>query len=249
MLSRKNRFVALISSALSLFLLKYIIDHSVETLPQVLQLVAYASLPISGGLIALSSCSLLKTFLNAKNRATSPLLRWISEDQASDFFLGFVTVAYLSLIRTPVAAYVPFLPYLEWIAVALVVYVIYTITRQSAEEFYISSQVPSLKKHTQQIRRETGRDLIRITSVMEQFVNHGVKEPLLISLTLHLQRLGKTEEVILKTLNPLIEYQENSLGHKLYYLLFPWTKRKLAKRNMKAREDLLKNLMKKINEL
>jgi len=249
MLNEKSKLAALIFSVLFLLILKYVIDHGIEALPLVLQLVVYASLPIAGGLVTLGSCSLLRTFVDVENWATFPTLGRFLEEKASVFFVGFVAVAYLNLIRPPIAAYVLLLPYVEWVAIALVVYVMYTMTRPSTKEFYVGSEGPSWKEHIQKVRRETGRDLMRITSVMEQFVDHGVKEPLLVYLTLHLQRLGASEEGILKTLSPLIDYQENARRHKLYFLVFPWTKRKLAMRNKKAREDLLEPLVKKIGRL
>jgi hypothetical protein len=249
MLSKGSRLAALIFSVLLLLILKYVADHSIEALPQVLQFVVYASLPTAGGLVTLSSCSLLRTFVDVEKWATFPLLRRVSEEQAGVFFVGFIVVAYLNLIRPPIAAYVPLLPYVEWIAIALIVYVIYTMTRPSTEEFYVSSHDPSWKEHIQKIRREPGRDLMRITSTIEQFVEHGVKEPLLVYLALQLQRLGVSEEHILKVLSPLIDYQGSARRRKLYFLVFPWTKRTLAMRNKKAREDLLKPLVKKIGGL
>jgi hypothetical protein len=249
MLSRESKLVALIFSVLLLLILKYIIDHSTEALPQVLQLVAYASLPIAGGLTTLSSCSLLRNFVDVGSWATSPLLRQFSEEQESHFFIGFIIVAYLSLIRPPLANYVPLLPYVEWVVIALLVYVMYTMTRQPTEEFYIRSETPSWKEHIQKVRRETGSDLIHITSLMERFVDHGVKEPLLVYLTLHLQRVGETEEGILKTLSSLIDYKEKAPRHKLYHLAFPWTKKELIIRNKKTRENLLNTLLEKIDRL
>lgn len=235
----------MISSVLFLLTLKYAIDHSVEALPHVLQLIAHTSLPIAGGLITLSFCSLLGTIADVENPAVSHLSRRASEDPARNFFIGFLITAYLSLVRQPLAANVPFLPYMEWITIALAVYVMYTMTRFTSKEFYVSSEGLDWKRHTQEVRRATGRDLIRITSVMEQFVDHKVKEPLLVYLTLHLQRLGETEEDILKTLSPLIDYGKNARIHKSF-LAFPWTKRKLAIRNKKARENLLNTLLKKL---
>ena len=249
MLSKKSKFVAFIFSVLFLSILKYTVDHSAEALHQVLQLTAYASLPIAGGLMTLSFCSLLEPSSDVENSAASHLLRRLSEDPTRNFFIGFLVTAYLNLVRPPLAANEPFLPYIEWVTIALVVYVMYTMTRFSTKEFYVSSEGPGWKRHIQVVRRETGRDLIRITSVMEQFVDHGVKEPLLVYLTLHLQRLGETEEDILKTLSPLIDYKENALKHKLYFLAFPWTKRKLAMRNKKARENLLNILLEEIDRL
>lgn len=249
MLSKKSKLVALILSVIFLSILKYVTDHSAEVLPQVLQLTAYASLPIAGGLITLSLCSLLGTCLNVENSATSHLLRGISEDPARNFFIGFLVTAYLNLIRPPLAVNLTFLPYIEWVTITLAVYVMYTMTSPSTTEFYLNSESLGWKRHIQEVRRETGRDLISITSVMEQFADHGVKEPLLVYLALHLQRLGETEEDILKTLSPLIDYQKNARRHKWYFLAFPWTKRKLAMRNKKARENLLNTLLEKIDRL
>jgi hypothetical protein len=84
---------------------------------------------------------------------------------------------------------------------------------------------------------------------MEQFVNDGVKEPLLVYLTMHLQRLGETAEDILKVLSPLIDYEHDTRRRKLYFLIFPWTKRKIAMRNKKVRGVLLNLLLEQIDGL
>lgn len=245
MLSRKSSFVALTLSVLLILTLQYAIDHSAKALPQLLQLIAYGSLPFAGGLITLSFCSLLRTFVDVENWATSSIVRLVLEEQTSYFLVGFIIVAYFSLIRRPLAASAPFLPYVEWVAVALMVYAIYTVTRQSTEKSCVSLEDPGWKEHVQKVKREPGRDLVRLTSVMKQFVDDGVKGPLLVYLTSHLQRLGETEEEILKTLSPLLDYQEDARRHGLYFLVFPWKKGEPAKRNQKARENLLGTLLEK----
>jgi len=249
MLSKQSKLLVLAFSVLFLIILKHVIDHNVEALHQVLQLIAYASLPIAGGLIALSSCSLLGTFTEVENSATCHVLRRVSEDPARNFFIGFFITAYLNLIRPPLTANLPFLPYIEWVVIALAVYVVYDMTRLSTKEFYVGSESLGWKRHVQEVRRETGRDLVRLASVMERFVDHGVKEPLLVYLALHLQRLGATEERILKTLSSLTDYQKNAGRYKSFFLVFPWTKRKFAMRNKETREVLLNNLLEKIDRL
>lgn len=249
MLSMKSKLVVLAFSVLFLTILKHTLDHSMEALHQVLQLITYGALPIAGGLIALSFCSLLGTFAKAENSATSHVLRQASEDPARNFFIGFFITAYLNLVRPPLTANLPFLPYMEWVVIVLAVYVVYDMTRLSSKEFYVSSESLGWKRHTQEVRRETGRDMVRLTSVMEQFVDQGVKEPLLVYLALHLQRLGGTEGEILKTLSPLIDYQKNVGRNKLFFLVFPWAKKKFALRNKETREVLLNILLEKIDRL
>ncbi|MCW3977451.1 MAG: hypothetical protein NWE77_05915, partial [Candidatus Bathyarchaeota archaeon] len=121
--------------------------------------------------------------------------------------------------------------------------------RLSTDDFYDASGRPSWKKHVPDVRRETGRDFIRVTSVMEQFVNDGIKEPLLVYLTMHLQRLGETAEAILKVLGPLIDYEKNTRRHTLYFLIFPWTKKRTAMNDKKARGILLDLLLEQIDRL
>lgn len=247
--TRKSKFVVLICSTFFLAVLLYVIDHSAEALTQVLLLLVYASLPVAGGLIALSLFSLVGTFTDVENSVTSHLLRRISEDPGRNFLIGFLVTAYLSLVRPFLAVTVSFLPYVEWVTIALAVYVVYHMTRFSTSEIYVDPEGQSFKRHTQEAKRETGQDLARITSVMEQFVSNKEKEPLLVYLTSHLQRLGKTEEEILRILSPLISYEKNVRKRKFHFLAFPWTKKKLAMRNKKARENLLNGLLEKIDEV
>lgn len=248
MLSRKSKLVALIFSVVLLTILKYVSDHGAEVLSQALLLVANTFLLITGGLITLICFSLLGTFSSVRNPATFHLLRRISQDPSINFLAGFLVTGYLILVRPSLTSNVPFLPFIEWFVIALTVYVMYTVTVLSTKEFYVSSEGPSWRKHIQEVRRETGRDLIRITSVMEQFVDDGVKDSLLVYLTSHLQRLGETEEDILKTLSPLIDSRKNVPRHKLYFLAFPWTRRNRAVRNKEVRENMLNTLIKKIDE-
>lgn len=249
MLSRKSKITVLIVSVLFFLILNYAVDHRAEPLSQILQFLAYASQPVAGGLIALSFCSLLGTFAVVQDSATSHVLGRVSEGPGRNFFLGFCIVAYLILARPPLASNVPFLPYVEWVVIVLVVYVVYSTTRLSTYESYVDAESPSWKRHVQNGRRETGRELVRVTSVMEQFVNDGMKEPLLVYLTLHLQRLGETAEDILKILGPLIDYRKDTRGRRLYFLIFPWARRKITMRNKKAREVMLNLLLEQIDGL
>ncbi len=249
MLSKKSKLLVLIFAVLFLIIVKYVIDNRGEAFPQVLRLITYASLLVAGGLTTLTFGSLLGTFTGTEASAKSHLSRRISEDPARNFYLGFLVTAYLILIRPSLAVDVLFLPFIEWVIIALTIYVVYTMTGFSTKGVYVRSEGLSLKKHIQDVKRETGSDLIRITSVMEQFVDNGVKEPLLIYLTLHLQRLGEDEENILRELRPLIDYQDNARSHKSGFMSFPWARRKSDVNPKKDRETLLNTLLAKIDGL
>lgn len=248
MSSKKTSFAALFFSVLFFLVLKYIIDLGVENIPRGMQPVIYVSLPVSGGLIALTFCSFAGDIFHVENSSIAYALRRVAEDPARNFLIGFITTAYLGLIRSPLVLSAPFLSYVEWAVIALTIYVLYTMTGFSGEEFSVNRRPSGWKKHEQQIRRETGRDLVRVASVMENFVKHAVKEPLLVYLTSHLQRLGETEEHILRVLSPLIDYREPAQPNKLLFWLSPW-RRGSASKNEEARENLLNELIDKIEGL
>ena len=249
MWSRKRKTVALLFSVFLLVVLNYTINQGIEAVPQILRFIQYLSLPIAGGAFTLSFCSLLASSVNMADPAISNLLKGVSENRERNFLVGFFVTAYLSFIRPPLTGTLPFIPYAEWIAVVFTVYVMYTLTRNSAQKSYLGSENPGWRKHVQEVSRETGHDLKRVTSFIEEFVDQGVKEPLLVYLTLHLQRLGETDESILRTLNPLIKYKENRRRRRLHFPALPWTKRKLALRNKLHREEILEEILKKTNGL
>lgn len=248
-LSNSNKLAALIFSVILLLILSYVTSNSAEIFPQALLLITSVSLPVAGGLITLSFCSLLGAFSSVGSSAISHPLTRISENPARNFFFGFLITAYLSLVRPPLAVNLTSLPYIEWTIIAVTVYVVYDMTRQSTKKLYLNSEDLGWKRHEQKIRRETGRELIRASSVMEQFVEHGVKEPLLVYLALHMQRLGENEEGILKTLSPLVDYREDIQRHRLRFLIFPRKRRNHATRSKETRENLLNALLKKIDRL
>jgi hypothetical protein len=84
---------------------------------------------------------------------------------------------------------------------------------------------------------------MRVKDVMVQFVHDGVKEPLLVYLALHLQRLGKTEEEIVKTLSPLMAYR--SPRHRFLAILR--TRGKAAAKEEEIRDSLLSAIFEEIN--
>jgi hypothetical protein len=249
MSSRKSSILVLILSALLLLVLKHVVDQGAAAIPRAMQLVVYVSLPACGGLVALTLFSLIGGFLGTKSSEAAYALRRISEDPPRNFLIGFLATAYLGLIRSPLMVNAPSLSYVEWALIAVTIYVLYTATGFSSGKFDIDQDFLSWKKHVQRIRPETGRDLVRIASVMEQFVNDGSKEPLLIYLTLHLQRLGETEEDILQVLNPLIAYREPRQSASLFSEIFSDRRRKRVDEIREARKNLLNDLIRKIERV
>lgn len=248
-LSRKSGIIATVISVSLLLVLRFEVDQSTESFHQPLQLLFSVFLLAAGGFIALTVGSFLQDSRASEYSVTLRLLNRLSESPARNFLVGFLLTAYVSLIRPPIAIDVPFLPYAEWTSIVIAVYALYSVTESPAKEFYLRPETLSWRKHEQEFNRETTADFTRLTSLMEKFVAEGVKEPLLISLALHLQRLGETEEGILKMLHPLVDYRESAPTRKSRSLASLWKKADSSANKKNAREELLKKLMNDLKEL
>lgn len=247
MLSKRNTFTLLVLTVALLLTLRYLTNQNVAYMPRVIQPVFYAAIPFAGGLTVFCIFSLLGALSNSPNLAVSRIVRRISEDPGRNFVFGFLGTAYLILIRPNLAANLSFLPQIEWISVGLAVYSLYAMSGLSSKEFSISSDEHlSWKKHVEEVARETGRDVKKVTSTIEHFIEDGTKEELLIYLTLHLQRLGTPEETVFQSLSPLINYQVPKRSKISLIFSFPQTEKKRALENRKERENLLKTLLEKI---
>ena len=249
MSDKQSKLLIFLITLAFFIILRQVTMQNIENLPRAVQPAFYASLPVAGGLLILSLASLLGTFSHMlRSSSASDLLRRISEDSMRNFFVGFLATAYLDLVRPALSPHVSFLSYMEWVTIVLTVYVMFSLTKFSSKEYYVTSENLGWKKHVQEIKRETGSELTSTTSVMEQFISQGVKEPLLIYLTFYLQRLGKTEEEAVQALSPLTQYQESMPRHWLPYVL-PRKRKQLVLESVKAREDLLNALLDKIVKL
>lgn len=247
-MSPKSKLAALVFSLLLALLTSYVINSSVEALPEIVQLITYLSLPVVGGFAMLSFFSFLQTFEPVTPSVTSYLIERAADDPTRNFIIGFLVTAYVGLVRPPLTLRVSLLPYVEWAATASLVYVMFAMINRPRKMLYLNSESRNWKRHTQEIKREPGPDLTHVTSAMKEFVEQGAKERLLVYLTLHLQRLGASEEEILKTLNPLVKYQEDASKRRLYYTVFRWAKRSFEERERERRENLLMTLLEKIRE-
>lgn len=199
--------------------------------------------PITVGLLWVSVGTLCGLFRNTDGRIVSKISGWISKGPIRNFTLGFFLTIYVNFVR-PFVQDFPLTVLGEWIMIAIVVAVILHAAKGSSEKLHTYSQFPEWKKHTTQAKRQTGRDFKHWVSVQEKFVNRGIKESLLVYLTLALRDVGETEERILITLTPLVQYRDR----KPSFWNFPWTKGKLEKENMEARRKLLESLFREIEK-
>ncbi len=200
--------------ALSVFFFlisKNTIDNASIILPQGYATLFYLSFSFAGGLLGLSLGSLFGLLEDTRDPRISSASKWISEGLTRNFVFGFFLTAYISFVRYPLIELNPYVAIAEWVAVALAVAVVYINVKMVFEEYDPDLENTGWRKHIQEVERETGDDFKHLTFVQEQFVNQGVKEPLLIYLTLLLRDLGKNEKQIMTDYSPTLALsgQEN----------------------------------------
>ena len=231
--------------ALSVFFFlvsKSAIDNASIILPQGYVSLSYLAFSFTGGLLGLSLGSLFGLLENTRHSRISSASKWISEGLTRNFVFGFSLTAYISFVRYPLIELNPYVAIVEWVAVALAVAVVYINVKMVFEEYGPDLENTGWKKHIQEVERETGDDFKNLTFVQEQFVNQGIKEPLMIYLTLLLRDLGKNEKQIVRTMAPLSYYRDK----KTSVFALPFIKENLERRNKESRKEILEDFMAKI---
>ena len=239
-----TKWLRVLAPSVFVFLLsKNAVDNALAILPQGYVLLFYVSFSFAGGLLGFSLGSLFGLLEDTRDPRISSASKWISEGLIRNFILGFFLTAYFSFVRPPIMrALSPYAAIAEWVAATLAVAVIYINVKMVFEELYLDLENTEWMKHIQEVERETGADFKHLTLVQEQFVNQGIKEPLLVYLTLHLRDLGETEQQIIRTAAPLLWYRDK----KPSIFALPSVKESFKRKNKEARKKILEDLIAEI---
>jgi hypothetical protein len=239
LLDHRRRYELLIT-ALCLGIGGYATYEVAIILSQVHESIPSAVLPFTIGLLAVSGGAIFGLFKDVDKLGISKISHWVSKGPIRNFTLGLCFATYISFIRPPVENFPPTIIG-EWIAIATLMGVALNVAKGSSEKSWTDTSL-DWKKHKSEAQRQTGNAFRHLVSAQERFVTRGIKEPLLIHLTLTLRDLGKTEERILTTLTPLVQYHDKELS----FWTLPWTKRRLKRENKNTRRKLLENLVQEI---
>jgi len=238
-----TKWLRILAFSVFVFLVsKNVIDDASAILPQGYALVFYLSFSSGGGLIGLSLGSLFALLKNNRSPIISSASWWISQGLTRNFVLGFFVTAYLSFVRRPLIELSPYVAIAEWVTTALAVAVIYLNVKMVTEESYLDLEGVDWRKHMQEVERKIGDDFEHLTFVQEQFVNQGIKELLLVYLTLLLRDLGEDEQQIIRTLAPLLDYRDKRPS----ILALPLVRESFKRKNNEAKKKILEDLMTKI---
>lgn len=100
-------------------------------------------------------------------------------------------------------------PYIQWTGICIFAALVFTIMRRGMQGTIIMrNRMGTWQKHLQQITTFKGDKFLGFTHIVDDFINFGKKDPLLVSLVLFLHENHMKEDEISNTLNELINYED-----------------------------------------
>jgi hypothetical protein len=112
--------------------------------------------------------------------------------------------------------------------------------KRYAEESLVRLDVTGTwQRHLQQVNMHTDSQLVHLSDLVEKFIVHGMKNELIIHLTLLLKNSGLEAYQITDTLTPLVEYgdmEPPKIG-------LPWQADNVAKLNNQRRRKIVNTVL------
>ena len=100
-------------------------------------------------------------------------------------------------------------PYVEWTGICVFAALIFTVMRRGMQgSIIVKDRLGQWKRHLQQITSYKGDRFVDFTRVVDDFVQRGERERLLVKLALYLDENKVADEEISKLLSDLINYED-----------------------------------------
>lgn len=131
----------------------------------------------------------------------------------------------------------------EWAGICLLFYVSYKRFRDYTQNSLLMADLHGTwQKHLQQIEQVTNYKLDHVSNLIEQFIQQGTREELIVHLALVMDRAEYSEQRIRDVLDELINYQDLRPGK----IAFSWQVERLDKVNMRRRSEILNRVLSSI---
>ncbi|ADC65415.1 hypothetical protein Ferp_1261 [Ferroglobus placidus DSM 10642] len=159
-------------------------------------------------------------------------LEFLRNLRGTILLLSFAVVIYSSireLIPLP-----PMRDFADWIVVSLLVLKTVSAIRSEIVEEELIKEV-----------RRFEREVERINNAEKLFIDFGVKDKLIFSLSEVLFKSGFKSEEVAEILRPLIYYSDR----KIPKYAFSWEKRRIEKANRRRREEVINEIRRKMEEV
>jgi hypothetical protein len=162
------------------------------------------------GAAILSLFEALRGFLG---RTNSLVASFLSRNLVSRSVFLVVIFAYLFIVRVMLFSVFPgaqiFITVAEWVTLSVLVLRSYWHFKGFVEKEYVKpDQVEDWSRHTQSIDWATDERMEGVADSIQDFLNRGVKDSLIVCLVGLMRDAGELDDSIASSLSPLIEYED-----------------------------------------
>ncbi|MCJ7730919.1 hypothetical protein MUP51_01265 [Candidatus Bathyarchaeota archaeon] len=173
---------------------------------------------------------------------------------ASNYFfvvaLSLIGTLYINFISGALTEVSPVIkqlsPYVEWTGIVIIGAFIFQIMRQGmTESMMVPTEIGSWTKHIQDTSATKGKSLKDFTEIIEEFIQKGHKEHLLIKLFRFLNENRAAENEMAESLEEFIKYEDQKFPH----FSKRGTNAKIEEMNRERRMQVLQRTVQRINAL
>lgn len=251
---RNQFYIRVIAGALSIFIIGQICVQLVNLywvvpgVPESEQITLIKSM-ISWGFSAASIITLVGIFRDSRN----PYLAQIGGIASNYFFvvaLSLIGTLYVNFIRGRLTEVSPVLkqlsPYIEWTGIVIIGAFIFQIMRRGmTESMMVPTERGEWTKHIQDTSATKGKALKNFTEIIDEFIERGEKERLMIKLFRFLNENRASEKEMADSLEEFIKYEDQKYPH----FARRGASDKIEEKNKERRMQVLQKTVQSINAL
>ena len=251
---RKQFYIRVIAGALAIFIIGQVCVQLINLymivpgVPESEQVALIKSM-LNWGFGAASVITLVGIFRDSR----SPYLSQIGAIAANYFFvlaLSLIGTLYVNFISGNLTEVSPVMeqlsPYVEWTGIVIVGAFIFQIMRQGmSESMMVPTEIGNWTKHIQDTSTTKGKSLKDFTEIIEQFIQKGEKERLLVKLFAFLSDNRASEREMSDSLEKFIRYEDEKFPH----FSKRGTSDKIEEQNRERRMRVLQQTVQRINDL
>lgn len=200
-------------------------------------------LVILGGALFLAAAMLATYWRRAANPFLAALGDWATTGHLHAFLAGALLLFYVALVRPDLYGHLRYAAALEWVGVGLVLLAVYRTVIGFLNQTYLTVEEEAhwarWVNHHQSVTNMDNADLQDAARFQRAFVELGLKEPLLVYVVSIMAMNEVPQQRIAGIIRPIVQHQDRRSG----WLLFPWLRDRIDRRNSAARDELLQEVM------
>lgn len=248
---RNQFYIRVIAGAVSIFILGQVCVQLVNLylivpgVPESEQILLIKSM-LNWGFSASAVITLIGIFKDSRN----PYLSQIGGIAANYFFvvsLSLISTLYINFISGALTEVSPVMkqlsPYVEWTGIVIIGAFIFQIMRRGMmESMMVPTEIGEWSKHIQDTNATKGKSLKDFTEIIDEFIQRGKKQHLLVKLFRFLNENRASEKEMAESLEEFIKYEDEKFPH----FSRRGTNEKIEEKNRERRMQVLQRTVERI---